>query len=124
MTPRQGVITMTVETNLTAAADVVARVVGVATAPATGFVDFIAARGYDDEIYDARYDIRPLPETLVRRAFALIATAIETVNRPGFNFLDLVEAKGQALVSQISEAVRQPFANDNTDDEPTDRKAA
>lgn len=115
---------MTVQNSLNATADAVVRVVGAVTYPASELVDFISARGYDDELYDARYGIRPLAETVVRGAFSLVASAIDAVNRPGFNFLDLVEAKGQALVSQISEAVRMPFANDNGAEKPTDRKAA
>ncbi|MDA5195089.1 hypothetical protein [Govanella unica] len=105
-------------TDFNIAADAVVRAVGVATYPVTEFVNFIAARGYSEEVYDARYDIRPLTENMVRGTFSLIATAVDAVKSPDFNFLDLVEAK----VSKISDAVRAPFANDNVTDE--DNQAA
>lgn len=104
---------MTTRTDLNTAADAVVRAVGVATYPVTEFVNFIAARGYSEEVYDARYDIRPLTENMVRGTFSLFATAVAAVKDPDFNFLDLVEAK----VSRISDAVRAPFANDNANGE-------
>lgn len=84
---------MTTRTDLDTAANVLVRAVGAATYPVKEFVDFIAARGYSEEVYDARYDIRPLTENVVRGTLSLIASAVDAVKTPGFGFLDLAEDK-------------------------------
>lgn len=103
---------MTNTASLNSAADAVVRAIEVATLPVTEFVNFIAARGYPEEIYDARHDIRPVTENVVRGTFTFIASAVTAVTETDFNFFDLIEGK---VYDNSDAAARAPFANDNAD---------